>query len=88
MASPLTEGKGRFLLLLLPALLPVPVWAETGQAEAPSPELLEFLGSWEADDGQWLDPLDLLAEIDADAKATNDEKATLETKKAEERGDE
>ena len=27
---------------------------------APSAELLEFLGEWVATDGQWIDPLDLL----------------------------
>ncbi|KPK40950.1 MAG: hypothetical protein AMJ69_00475 [Gammaproteobacteria bacterium SG8_47] len=32
--------------------------------EPPSIELLEFLGSWEGDDGQWVDPLDLLATLD------------------------
>jgi hypothetical protein len=27
---------------------------------APSMELLEFLGEWETDDGEWLDPIKLL----------------------------
>lgn len=32
------------------------------QAEAPPPlELLEFLGQWETDDGEWIDPQDLEA---------------------------
>lgn len=33
-------------------------------AEAPSLELLEFLGSWETADGQWQDPLDMVEELD------------------------
>ncbi len=34
--------------------------AETeGIEEAPTLELLEFLGEWETGDGQWLDPEDL-----------------------------
>lgn len=36
-----------------------PVAAAAGEeASAPSMELLEFLGEWEADDGEWIDPTD------------------------------
>lgn len=74
MANPWVQGKGLLLLALLPAVLPTLASAEPGQAEVPSQELLEFLGSWEADDGQWLDPLELLAEIEAEAKTANEAK--------------
>ncbi|GAB4300371.1 MAG: hypothetical protein Kow0096_20380 [Thiohalomonadaceae bacterium] len=43
-------------LALAALLLAAPLVAEE---EAPSPELLEFLGSFETADGQWLDPMDL-----------------------------
>ena len=33
-------------------------------AEAPSLELLEFLGDWETSDGEWQDPLELMKELD------------------------
>ena len=44
--------------LCLPALgvCDAPSWASPAE---PSPELLEFLGSWETDDGQAVDPLEL-----------------------------
>ena len=78
MTSPLMQGKSLLLLVLLPALLPAVVRAEPEQSETPSPELLEFLGSWEADDGQWLDPLELLGEIEAEAKTANVEESSDE----------
>ena len=50
---------------LLLALLPLGVLAAPNEAaEAPSMELLEFLGAWETPDGEWQDPLQL-AEEDA-----------------------
>jgi hypothetical protein len=37
------------------------ITAEAGaNEEPPSMELLEFLGGWEDDNGQWIDPLELL----------------------------
>ena len=33
--------------------------AEPVVVAPPPPELLEFLGSWETDDGRWLDPFEL-----------------------------
>lgn len=48
------QGKPLVLAMLL---LTAPVAAED---EAPSLELLEFLGSFETADGQWLDPTQLL----------------------------
>jgi hypothetical protein len=35
-----------------------------GLAEAPSLELLEFLGHWESAEGEWQDPLELLQTLD------------------------
>jgi hypothetical protein len=34
--------------------------ANQDSVEAPSLELLEFLGEFQTEDGQWIDPLDLL----------------------------
>lgn len=45
-------------LLLAALLLAVPALAEDA---APSLELLEFLGSFETADGQWVDPTELEA---------------------------
>ncbi|WP_127477779.1 hypothetical protein [Sulfurivermis fontis] len=54
-------------LALLALLLAAPLAAEE---EAPSPELLEFLGSFESADGQWLDPTQLDVPVpDQDAAA-------------------
>lgn len=36
-----------------------PVREGTEVAEMPSLELLEFLGDWETDDGEWIDPEEL-----------------------------
>ena len=30
--------------------------AATDDAQAPSPEMLEFLGTWETEAGKWIDP--------------------------------
>jgi hypothetical protein len=56
-------------MVLLLGLSSSPAWTqETGQvrqalppeeAERPSLELLEFLGNWETDDGEWIDPEEL-----------------------------
>jgi hypothetical protein len=33
--------------------------------DAPSAELLEFLGNWETDEGEWQDPLEFMKDLDA-----------------------
>ena len=60
--------------LLVGLFLPVTVKA----TEPPSLELLEFLGNWETDDGEWQDPLELMKELDvleAEAKTAKVEDA-------------
>jgi hypothetical protein len=61
-------GKGPlWSLLLLLGLLTSPALAQepgqvrksTENTEAPSLEFLEFLGDWETDDGEWIDPEEL-----------------------------
>ncbi|HHQ40824.1 MAG TPA: hypothetical protein ENK20_00850 [Chromatiales bacterium] len=37
-----------------------PEAAQTGGEAAPDEALLEFLGTWETDDGEWVDPFSLL----------------------------
>ncbi len=51
------------LVLLVMILISQSLQAETAETqagdEAPSLELLEFLGEWESSDGEWVDPADL-----------------------------
>lgn len=67
----MNRASGEMLVLLLFLLVP-PVQAdETGLRPAaetdidtdtePSLELLEFLGEWQTDDGDWVDPASLLS---------------------------
>jgi hypothetical protein len=46
------------LSLLATVMSPPPVAAEQ-QDESPSPALLDYLGGWELNNGQRIDPLDL-----------------------------
>jgi hypothetical protein len=61
-------GKGRlWITVLLLGLLNAPALAQepeqirenNEETETPSLELLEFLGDWEMDDGEWIDPEEL-----------------------------
>jgi hypothetical protein len=61
-------GKGRlWSTVLLLGLLNAPALAQepkqvrenNEETETPSLELLEFLGDWEMDDGEWIDPEEL-----------------------------
>ena len=66
------------LLAALGGLLPLPP-AALAEDEAPDVALLEFLGSWEDDDGEWIDPLRLLDEMEAEGtkdEQTNDHAAS------------
>ena len=72
------------LLVILVLIAPAaPVWcdetasavfseAEDTDSGAPSMELLEFLGSWETDDGEWVDP-DLLEDTLLPDQESSDE---------------
>lgn len=44
------------LLFCLAVGIPAAEAAPTPQAEEPDLELLDFLGSWQDEDGQWVDP--------------------------------
>ena len=46
--------------MIFSVLLPCLVLA----ADAPSVELLEFLGDWETNDGEWQDPLDFMQDLE------------------------
>jgi hypothetical protein len=59
------NGNLRWLLL---ALLPLGA-AFAAEEEQPSMELLEFLGSWETKDGEWLDPVSMLSALLDEDKA-------------------
>lgn len=56
------------LLLLASMPLGMPIAADA--VESPSLELLEFLGNWETKDGEWLDPMELLEELEAEPQNT------------------
>jgi len=49
---------------MVPLIAPMMVLAEE-PIDSPSLELLEFLGDWETNEGEWQDPLDLINELDA-----------------------
>jgi len=49
------------VLILCVLCTPCFVFAE----EAPSLELLEFLGDWEISEDEWQDPLDFMQDLDA-----------------------
>jgi len=51
--------------LLMWLLVAPPLAAAADAVEAPSLELLEFLGNWETDDGKWQDPLEFMQELAA-----------------------
>ena len=53
------------ILMLSVLTVPLIVFA----ADAPSLELLEFLGDWESSDGEWQDPLDFMQDLEADPDA-------------------
>lgn len=65
-------------ILLLGWLSP-PVFAQepepagTEESEMPSLELLEFLGDWETDDGEWIDPEELEQIALSDQEQKNNE---------------
>jgi hypothetical protein len=69
--------------ILLLGLLSAPAFAQepeqarkkVEEAETPSLELLEFLGDWETDDGEWIDPeeLEQIALTEQEQKEYEDE---------------
>jgi hypothetical protein len=77
-------GKRLWSTILLLGLLSAPAFAQepeqarkkVEEAETPSLEFLEFLGDWETDDGEWIDPeeLDQIALTDQDQETYEDEK--------------
>ncbi len=67
-------------LLILSALaVPLMVFA----ADAPSLELLEFLGDWETSEGNWQNPLDFMQDLEAnpDAMAADAQSVKVEDEK-------
>ena len=77
-------GKSLFWnTVLLLGLLSSPAFAQepdqgrknVEDSEIPSLELLEFLGDWETDDGEWIDPeeLEQIALTDQEQKEYEDE---------------
>jgi hypothetical protein len=46
-------------LLILFYMLPVLADEQVSDEELPSLEFLEFIGEWETDEGDWIDPLEM-----------------------------
>ena len=55
--------------------------AEERSAAAPDLELLEFLGTLEGDDGEWIDPLQLLDLPELDSEEARDDSQADGTKR-------
>lgn len=74
---------GLWSAILLSGLLSTPAFAQepeqtrktSEESETPSLEFLEFLGDWETEDGEWIDPeeLDQIALTDSEQKEYEDE---------------
>ena len=70
-------------IVLLLGLLSAPVFAQepdkarekSEESEMPSLEFLEFLGDWETEDGEWIDPeeLEQIALSDQEQETNEDE---------------
>ena len=69
----------KILSLVQLALIPIAVFvllismaldAKAASDEKPSMELLEFLGEWQTDDGEWVDPTRFLNIADEDLQST------------------
>lgn len=66
--------------LLLAALLVLPAWADNPAPKTPAPppqadpELIEFIGSWQGANGQWVDPMTFASIDPAKLKAAHDGK--------------
>lgn len=62
-------------LLITPALAQEPgqVREESENTEMPSREFLEFLGDWETDDGEWIDPEELEQIVLTDQEQENED---------------
>jgi len=69
---------GRYLIIVLMILIigisAVPGFAGNTDERYPSLELLEFLGNWETDDGNWVDPTEMDHMISPDQEQNDDEK--------------
>lgn len=65
-----------FGVALLLGLLPTFSLAGPAEDVPPSLELLEFLGSWENPEGEWVDPLQLAEDMDTtpDKEMTEEER--------------
>ena len=46
---------------------------ESSTTESPSIDFLEFLGEWETEDGEWIDPVELENEVYANLNGASEE---------------
>jgi endonuclease/exonuclease/phosphatase (EEP) superfamily protein YafD len=60
-------------------LLPLALPATAAEDEQPSMELLEFLGDWQTQDGEWIDPITLLAEMESEGQQAQQTRETQQT---------
>ncbi len=75
----------RAALWVLALALPGPALG----AGTPEPGLIEFLGTWETDDGQWIDPIGLLdaRELDGPDDPKRESPPTRSGKRTDDRKD-
>ena len=76
----------RILSIVQMALIPIAVFvllisialdAKAANDERPSMELLEFLGEWQTDDGEWIDPMRFMIIAEEDLESANTVKVNV-----------
>ena len=68
-------------IALLVLMLAASGWAEEPSSATPDLELLEFLGTFETQNGEWIDPLELLELPELDPEEVRNESNSDETKR-------
>lgn len=67
-------GYRKMIILSLFLLLPsVSLAQESISSKAPSPEMLDFLGSFDDEENGWIDPFELLAMDEGDFPQANEQ---------------
>jgi hypothetical protein len=67
-------------MLLCLSLVPVAGMAGPDEDTPPSMELLEFLGSWESPEGEWVDPMQLAEDMEATAQTAQKKQTDEESR--------
>jgi len=73
--------------LMILALFGAPIRASIASDELPSMELLEFLGEWQTEEGDWIDPTRFLDINETDLDSEQLKKTSTDDNVKEERSD-